>query len=297
MCPTSSDSAVHGVYDAITDVVDDARWAYGTGFHAPNAELQTPPPDDAPRGELTQYCTQLGDDALVMSQRLQQWLTRAPELEEETALANIALDLLGQATLLYERAVLIEGTGRTADDLAFLREPAEFTNVEVAEWVDDDFAALVCRLLVFTTWRLAICVRLRASRDPGLAAIAASAVKELTYHRDYAAQWVIRLGDGTDYSAQRTATGWARLADGYAELFTALPAEMSLASLDIAVNPATVRREVDDVLADVCRTASLNWQPLPTQPRRTRRDVHTAGFDTLIAELQSVARANPGATW
>lgn len=280
-------------YQAITDVVDDARWAFGTGFHAHSADLLAPPPAEIPRADLAEYCIQLGDDALVMSQRLQQWMTRAPELEEETALANIALDLLGQATQLYERAVFVENAGRTADELAFWREPDEFRNVALVEWRDDDFAALVCRLLLFTSWRLALFARLRSSCDAGLAAIASSAVKELTYHRDYAAQWVIRLGDGTEYSSQRAAAGLERLHDGYAELFARSTVETALT--DVAVEPATTREEVDAVLAQVCASAALQWQP--NMSTVAPREAHTAGFADLISELQSVARANPGATW
>ena len=133
---------------------------------------------------------------MIYSHRLQQWVTRLPELEEETALANIALDLLGQARMLLARAGAI--TDRTEDELAFFRNEPEFRNVRLVEAADRDFAELVGRLLVFSTWRLALFERLSDSPDPVLAAIAAKGVKELTYHRDYAAQWVVRLGDGTE---------------------------------------------------------------------------------------------------
>ena len=299
MSPTS-DADLHGVYGAITDVRDDARWAFGTGFHAPSVEITAPAPDGVDVPALAHYCRDLGDDALIMSQRLQQWLTRAPELEEETALANIALDLLGQATHLYERAAWVEGVGRSADDLAFRRPAAEFGNVELAEWADADFAALVARLLLFSAWRLAVFARLRGSRDTGLAAIAASGAKELTYHRDYAAQWVIRLGDGTEYSAERAAAAMAALGGGLAELFTASPAEQAL--VGVAVDPGQTRTEVSAVLADVCALARLAVptpdRPTPDRPApRHRGDAHTAGFADLLDELQSVARAHPGATW
>ena len=145
----------------------------------------------------------LGDDALILSHRLQQWVTRAPELEDEMALANIALDLLGQARLLLTRAGRAEGAGRDEDALAYLRAEPEFRNVRLVEREDADFADLVARLLVFSTWRLALLDRLTGSADPVLAAIAAKGVKEVTYHRDYAAQWVVRLGDGTELSHAR----------------------------------------------------------------------------------------------
>jgi ring-1,2-phenylacetyl-CoA epoxidase subunit PaaC len=190
-------------YEALTDHDDDARWAYGTGFTDPLAGVESAVPPGVDRGDLTAYCLALGDDALIMSHRLQQWVTRAPELEDELALANIALDLLGQARLLLSRAAEVEDAGRDEDALAYLRDAAEFRNVRLVERADADFAHLVARLLVFATWRLALLDRLSASADPVLAAIGAKGVKEVTYHRDYAAQWVVRLGDGTEISHAR----------------------------------------------------------------------------------------------
>src|SRR6266702_8518215 len=138
-------------------------------------------------------------------------MTRMPELEEETALANIALDLLGQARMLLARAGQAEGAllgggrGRGEDELAFFRDEHEFRNVRLAEHADADFAQLAGRLLIFSAWRLALFTRLHDSRDPVLAAIAAKGAKELAYHRDYAAQWVVRLGDGTPVSHDKMA--------------------------------------------------------------------------------------------
>ena len=137
---------------------------------------------------LADYCLMLGDDALIYSHRLQQWMTRMPELEEETALANIALDLLGQARMLLARAGQAEGAatggaGRDEDRLAFFRDEHEFRNVRLAEHLDADFAELTGRLLLFSAWRLALCVRLATSADPVLAAIAAKSARELDLHR------------------------------------------------------------------------------------------------------------------
>ena len=199
-------------YEAITEESGDQRWAFGTGFADPLAGVDTAVPDGVPGADLAAYCLMIGDDALIMSHRLQEWLARAPELEEETALANIALDLLGQARLLLTRAGRADGTGRTEDDLAFGRGPDEFRNVRLAEVRDADFGGLIARLLVFSTWRLALLDRLRESADPVLAAIAAKGVQELTYHRDYAAQWLLRLAGGTDYSRERMAAGLAAVA-------------------------------------------------------------------------------------
>jgi ring-1,2-phenylacetyl-CoA epoxidase subunit PaaC len=294
-------------YEAIIEETDAGhRWAFGTGFTDPLAGVDTTVPDGVDGADLAGYCLMLGDDALVMSHRLQQWLARAPELEEDTALANIALDLLGQARLLLSRAGAADGSKRTEDDYAFGRGEREFRNVRLAEVTDADFAGLVARLLVFSTWRLALLVRLRGSADPVLAAVAAQGVKEVTYHRDYAAQWVIRLGDGTDYSRDRMEAGLAAVAPLVAELFAPSAVEQRLAEVGVAVDPAGLRAEFDAVIAAVLTAAQLatagpKWADVPglagVSGQAGREGVHTEAMGYLLAELQSVARAMPGATW
>ncbi len=241
----------------------------------------------------------LGDDALVMSHRLQEWLARAPELEEETALANIALDLLGQARLLLTRAGQADGTGRDEDAFAFGRDPAQFRNVTLAEVTDADFGGLIARLLVFSTWRLALLGRLRDSRDPILAAVAALGVREVAYHRDYAARWLLRLAGGTDVSRARITAGLAAVAPLMPALFTPSDEERSLIAQSIAPNPASLRAEVDAVLAEVLNQAGLPWPAASggDPPPPGRAGPHTPALTELVTELQSVARALPGATW
>jgi ring-1,2-phenylacetyl-CoA epoxidase subunit PaaC len=291
-------------YRAIAEDSDDQRWAFGTGFTGPLAGVDEAIPDGADAGELGAYCLMLGDDALVMSHRLQQWLARAPELEEETALANIALDLLGQARLLLTRAGQADGTGRDEDDFAFGRTAGEFRNVWLAEVTDADFGGLIARLLVFSTWRLALTGRLRASRDPVLAAVAAKGVKELTYHRDYAAQWLLRLAGGTEFSRARIVAGLAAVTPLINELFTPTDTELGLSAAGLAPSPASLRAEVTAVLAHVLNPAGLT-PPLPDAAGEPgagpapqgRHGVHTEALTELLDELQSVARACPGATW
>ena len=211
-------------YEALTEE-NDPRWAFGTGFADPLAGVDTAVPDGVDGAQLAAYCLMLGDDALVLSHRLQQWCTNAPTLEDEVALANIALDLLGQARLLLTRAGAADGTGRGEDDFAYFRDESEFRNVCFVERENDDFAECVARLLIFATWRLALLQRLVASVDPVLAAIAAKGVKELTYHRDYAAQWVVRLGDGTAESHRRMDAALSTLWPLVGELFAATEVE------------------------------------------------------------------------
>jgi ring-1,2-phenylacetyl-CoA epoxidase subunit PaaC len=283
-------------YDLLAGDHDEGhRWAFGTGFTDPLEDIGTSVPASVDADGLAWYCLALGDDALIYSHRLQQWVTRLPELEEETAVANIALDLLGQARMLLARAGGI--TGQTADRLAFFREERDFRNVRLAEHADRDFAELVVRLLIFSTWRLALFASLAGdesrsgAEDPMLAAIAAKGVNELAYHRDYAAGWVVRLGDGTDLSHAKTQAALDALWPLAGELFRPGPA--ALASAD--------RDSFDAILDTVLATAGLHrpaTPPMAPVGGRTGRDgVHTEAMGYILAELQSVARTHPDATW
>jgi ring-1,2-phenylacetyl-CoA epoxidase subunit PaaC len=288
-----------GAYRSLGEDSDDHRWAFGTGFTDPLEGVETTVPAGVDGAALAAYCLMLGDDALIYSHRLQQWITRAPELEEEAALGNIALDLLGEARMLLARAGRADGTGRDEDRLAFFRAEGEFRNVRLVERLDLDFAELVGRLLIFSTWRLALFDRLRASGDPVLSAIAGMGVKELTYHRDYAAQWVVRLGDGTLLSQQRMQRGLDVVWPLVDELFAPHPVERSLPG--VAVDVSMLRAEFDVVMDTVLATAGVERPLAPALPGvggRTGRDGrHTEAMGYVLAELQSVARAHPEATW
>jgi ring-1,2-phenylacetyl-CoA epoxidase subunit PaaC len=249
--------------------------------------------------DLCAYCLMLGDDALILSHRLQQWCTNAPTLEDEVALANIALDLLGEARLLLTRAGAADGSRRSEDCFAYFRDENGFRNVRLVEVDNGDFAECVVRLLVFATWRLALLCRLTASADPVLAAIATKGVKEVTYHRDYAGQWVVRLGDGTTESHARMDAALAALWPFVPELFGATDVERRLAAHGVAVDPGLLRAEFDGVIETVLRAADLRPPPDPGQPTGPlgRDGIHTAALGTLLAELQSLARSDPEATW
>jgi ring-1,2-phenylacetyl-CoA epoxidase subunit PaaC len=283
-------------YDLLGDDHDDGhRWAFGTGFTDPLAGVDTTVPPGLDAAALARCCLALGDDALIYSHRLQQRVTRMPELEEETAIANIALDLLGQARMLLARAGTI--LGQSEDQLAFFRDEKDFRNVRLAEHDDRDFAELTGRLLVFTTWRLALFEELAgrgtapAAADPVLAAIAARGVSELAYHRDYAAQWVIRLGDGTALSRQRMRHALDAIWPLVPELFWPDPGALAF------VQPQAFDAVLDTVLA----TAGLDRpRAVPLAPvggRAGRDGVHTEAMGYILAEMQSVARAHPDATW
>jgi ring-1,2-phenylacetyl-CoA epoxidase subunit PaaC len=286
-------------YESLAQDTEDHRWAFGTGFTDPLEGIDASVPDGVDAAALATYGLMLGDDALIYSHRLQQWMTRLPELEEETAVANIALDLLGQARLLLARAGLAEGAGRQEDRLAFFREENEFRNVRLVEALDADFAELTGRLLVFSAWRLALFGQLATSRDPVLAAIAAKGVNELSYHRDYAAQWVIRLGDGTRLSHDKMQAALGVIWPLVDELFRADDVVAALPG--VAADPRELRAEVDAVLDTVLATATLDRPeaaPMAQVAGKSGRDgVHTEAFGYVLAELQSLARAHPDATW
>lgn len=292
-------------YQSLSETTDhdDPRWAFGTGIvEEAGAEITSPVPDGVDPADLAAYCLMLGDDALVYSHRLSEWVSNAPELEEEVALANTALDLLGQARVLLARAGHVEGSGRDEDGLAYLRPEEEFRNVGLAELSDDlDFARCIARLLVFSSWRLALLHRLRASADPVLAAVAGKGVKEITYHRDYAARWTLRLGDGTAESHRRMQAAVDAVWPYLGELFRTSDEERRLIAAGVAVDPADTREEVDAVLDQVLDKATLTRPDRPfigtIGGRSGRQGVHTEHLGHALAEMQSLARRHPGATW
>lgn len=293
-------------YESITESNDEQHWAFGTGFDDPLSGVDRAVPSTVDPADLVAYCLMLGDDALILSQRLSEWCSRAPELEEDVALANISLDLLGQARMLLTRAGEVEGAGRDEDTLAYLRDETDFRNVRLAE-IDcgpgpgGDFATTIARLLVFSTWRLALFDRLTSSADPVLAAVATKGVKELAYHRDHAAQWTLRLAGGTEFSRARMIAGLATVWPLVDELFTPHEIELRLAAASVAVDPATLRSDVDGILNAVFKAASLDRPEIapmsPVAGRTGRHGLHTEAMGYLLAELQHLHRSLPGATW
>jgi ring-1,2-phenylacetyl-CoA epoxidase subunit PaaC len=242
---------------------------------------------------LVDYVLGLGDDALVSAQRLGWWISRAPELEEDVALANIGLDQLGQARSLLTYAGQLEGVGRTEDDLAYLRDERDFRNVKLVERPMTDFGVAMARLLVFATYQLHLYRGLSASSDDTLSGVAAKAVKEVAYHVDHAAHWVLRLGDGTEESHARMQAALDAEWPYVDELFA--PLDPSLAGH--VADPAALR---EDVLTDVRRVvteATLSMPEVSPALGGGREGLHTEHLGYLLAELQHLHRSHPGATW
>jgi ring-1,2-phenylacetyl-CoA epoxidase subunit PaaC len=298
-------------YSGLVEADEDARWAFGTGFEDPLAgvDASVPPGVDGP--VLAAYCLMLGDDALVMAQRLVQWCTRAPELEEEVALSNIALDLLGQTRLLYARAAaadpasvpaLPEGSPVPAEDrLAFFRGAEEFRCVRLVELPDTDFATAMVRLAVFASWRLALLEALECSVDPVLAAVAAKAVKEVHYHRDHAARWVVTLADGTEESRGRTLSAVAATWPYVDELGRPDDVSTALLPAGAAADPVEVWRDTVSVLQQLLDAADVD-APSPAEPDDSpepggRAGRHTEWLAPLLDEMQGLARQHPAGRW
>lgn len=246
---------------------------------------------------LFSYALRLGDDALILSQRLSEWASRAPEIEEDIALTNIALDLLGQARALLDYAAVVEGGTRDEDDLAYLRTEREFRNVHLVEQENGDFAHTIARQLFFSTYQLFLYEELISSTDELLAGVAAKGVKEAAYHHDHALQWTVRLGDGTDDSRRRMQAAVDRLWPFTSELFDTDEIEKGLAGQGIAVDPSTLRPRWERAINDALAAATLVLPPTVWTSHGGRRGVHTECFGFLLAEMQYLHRMHPGATW
>ena len=257
----------------------------GTMQTAPGAE-QTAPGAVASRFD---FVLGLADDALVAAQRLAEWCTRGPEMEEDIALANIALDQLGAARLLLTHAGEVEGAGRDEDALAYLRDDREFRNCLLVELPNGDFALTMAKLLFLAAYQVPLYTALAGCGDERLAAIGAKARKESAYHLDHASLWVRRLGDGTDESHRRMQAAVDEVWPYTYELFPPDPTT--------PVDPATLRVDFDSVVSGVLAEATLTVPETSWRPAGGRDGVHTEHLSYLLAELQVLHRAHPGASW
>jgi ring-1,2-phenylacetyl-CoA epoxidase subunit PaaC len=243
--------------------------------------------------DVAEYALWLGDDSLVLAQRLGEWISRAPELEEDVALANIALDLLGHARSLLRYAGT--ASGRSEDDLAYWRDEHEFRSAHLFEQPNGDFAHTIVRQFTVAHYLFELYGRLRASADPVLAAIAAKAVKEVDYHRDHADQWMLRLALGTDESRRRVVTAIADLWPSVAELFEDEPLNDRLE--DVAPRPSSLRAAFDASVEPVLRESELEVPATFVGSGGGRRGKHSEYLGPMLAELQVLARQHPGAGW
>lgn len=243
--------------------------------------------------DVARYALYLGDDALMLAQRLGWWIARAPELEEDIALANIALDLLGHARFLLTYA----GTawGKTEDDLAYFRDEEEFRSCRLVEQENGDFGQTIARQLIFSYYQYELYRRLVRSTDPTLAAIADKALKEVEYHQDHASQWILRLGLGTEESKRRVQAGLTYMWPYVDELFHDDELVESLG--DVAVLPSSLRADCDRRITAILDEAGLSVPEVLGAWGGDRSGQFSEQRGHILAEMQVLARRHPGATW
>jgi ring-1,2-phenylacetyl-CoA epoxidase subunit PaaC len=248
-----------------------------------------------PTEDVAGFALRLGDDALVLAQRLGHWISRAPELEEDIALGNIALDQLGHA-----RSFLSYAGGawdKTEDELAYFRSETEFRSVQIFEQPNGDFATTIARQFVVSYYQYELYRRLTQSTDATLAAIAAKAVKEVDYHRDHSAQWILRLAGGTDESRRRMIHGLKLMWPYVEELFRDDDLTGRLAESGAAVQPSSLRPDFDRLTGEILAEAGLEVPDVPAAPGGGRRGQHSEHLGYMLAEMQVLAREHPGASW
>ncbi|WP_460773194.1 1,2-phenylacetyl-CoA epoxidase subunit PaaC [Microbacterium sp. GXF7504] len=273
--------STHDLHGEVTvDDVELAAELAGEGGRAASADVAA-------------YALRLGDDALVLAQQLGAWVSRAPELEEDVALANIALDLLGHARSLLHYAGTFDG--RTEDDLAYFRDEPDFRSAWLFEQPNGDFAHTIARQLVAAGWLCELYAALTASADATLAAVAAKAVKEVDYHRDHAVQWTLRLALGTEESRRRMLTAIADVWPYVDELFR--DDDLIDRLEGVAVRPSTLRAAFDRAVGAVLAEADVPVPDVQPAAGGGRDGAHFPSFGALLAEMQVLARQHPGATW
>ena len=244
-----------------------------------------------------EYLLRLADDRLVLGHRLSEWCGHAPILEEDIALTNMALDLIGQANLLLGLAAKIENKGRDADALAYLRDAMDFRNALLIELPKGDFAVTIVRQLFYAVFAMLQAEALQRSSDADVAGVAAKAVKEFRYHVRHSADWVLKLGDGTTESHARAQSAVDELWPYTGELFLADDVDRAAVQSGFGVDPSQFESEWQSTVRDVLARAGLTIPETAYMQRGGRQGRHTEHLGHMLAEMQIVARSHPGASW
>ena len=257
-----------------------------------------PAPAPAPNA-LFEYLLRLGDDRLVLGHRLSEWCGHGPILEEDIATSNVALDLLGQATMFLRMAGEVEGKGRDEDALAYFREVVDFRNCQLVELPKGDFAFTIARQFLFDVYAAVVLDALSKSSNAELAAISAKALKEVKYHVRHSGDWVLKLGDGTDESHRRVQLAFDALWRFTPELFAADAIDAAMLEQGIGCDLAALQPQWDALVRDVLTQATLTLpHDAPRAATKTGRSgYHTEFLGHMLAEMQIVARSHPGASW
>ena len=247
---------------------------------------------------LYNYILQLADDKLVLGHRLSEWCGHGPVLEEDIALTNIALDMVGQATALLDLAGKVEGRERSADDLAYFREAREFKNCLLVEEPRGDFAYTIAKLFIFNAFNYLLYTELKKSKFEPLAALADKSLKETLYHLRHSREWILRLGDGTEESKSRISEALSDLWIFTGELFMASDVEALLIPTGVAPNPSDLKAKWEELVSGVLKEATLS---MPDSKRHMRdggrRGLHSEHLGLMLAEMQILPRSYPDARW
>jgi ring-1,2-phenylacetyl-CoA epoxidase subunit PaaC len=246
---------------------------------------------------LVLYVLRRADDALVLGHRLSEWCGHAPTMEEDMALANIALDLIGQARSLYAYAATTENSGHTEDSFAYLRDAPQYRNLLLVEQPNGDFAQTIMRQFLYSSFADPWWRAMMRSADPMLAAIAAKSEKESAYHLRHCSEWVVRLGDGTDESHRRIARARDDLLPFAGEMFEVDEAERELIVAGVAIDPEPLRATFANTVSQVFSLATLEAADVSWSHSGGRSGRHTEHLGHLLTDLQHLQRTFPGATW
>ncbi|HIA37026.1 MAG TPA: phenylacetate-CoA oxygenase subunit PaaI [Flavobacteriales bacterium] len=246
---------------------------------------------------LFQYCLRLADNSMILSHRLSQTCASAPFLEEDVALTNIALDLLGQASAFYKYAVEIEDKGRTEDDLAYHRNERDYLNFQLVEYPNTDFAYIIVRQFLADAFYYHLYQQLSKSKDEKLASIAAKSLKEVTYHLRHSGQWMIRLGKGTEESKQRVQVAVNDLWTYTQELFEADNIDEILLGDGIAADLNLVKKSWEEVVSELFKKANIKPPECRYFVTGSKQGIHTESFGHMLSDMQYLQRAYPDAKW
>lgn len=244
-----------------------------------------------------EYLLRLGDNSLILGHRLSEWCGHGPELEEDIALTNIALDLIGQARMLLSYAGAVEGKDRSEDDLAYVRDGLEYRNVLLVEQPNQDYAFTIARQCFFDAFNFELYSRLTKSQDDQLAAIAAKSLKEVRYHRRHSSEWLIRLGDGTEVSHEKMQTAVDALWMYTGELFEPDSVDQAMLESGIGANLAEIRPDWDRYVNSVLQEATVTRPESGWMQSGGKLGKHSEHLGYILADMQFLQRAYPGATW
>jgi ring-1,2-phenylacetyl-CoA epoxidase subunit PaaC len=267
---------------------------------SPTAGFSVVPEPPSPPNALFEYLLRLGDDRLILGHRLSEWCGHGPILEEDIAVSNVALDLLGQATMFLRLAGAVEGKDRDEDALAYFREAVEFRNCQLVEFPKGDFGFTIARQFLFDAYALVLLDGLSRSTNADVAAIAAKSLKEAKYHIRHSGEWMLKLGDGTDDSHRRVQRALDELWRFTPELFESDDVDREMLSAGVAPDLTALKPAWESIVRDVLDRATLtvpNDAPPVGRTRRGRTGAHTEFLGHMLAEMQIVARSHPGAAW